>query len=176
MDKRVTKRLLWCCWIVPRRKRTEWFREWHAEVWHWAHFLVESERQSAHTEQELLRHCWGAFSDALWHRLNRVAVLDFLRTYPLSPGFCLIALVIALSVLIAGSPMSRLCPRRRTRNRCREAGGRCESASGLQGMRDALTSQKYLMTPDDMNAILTEMQQEQREKMALAVKEFSEKN
>jgi len=43
-------------------------------------------------------------------------------------------------------------------------------------MRDALTSQKYLMTPDDMNAILTEMQQEQREKMALAVKEFSEKN
>jgi FKBP-type peptidyl-prolyl cis-trans isomerase len=46
----------------------------------------------------------------------------------------------------------------------------------LQGMRDALTGQKYLMTPDDMNAILTEMQQEQRQKMELAVKEFAEKN
>ena len=114
MDKRVPKRLLWCCWlvlraaslIVPLRKRTDWFLEWHGEVWHRAHFLVESERLSARTEQELLRHCWGAFPDALWHRLNRVAVLDFLRTYPLSPGFCLIALVVALSVLIAGSPMS----------------------------------------------------------------------
>ena len=43
-------------------------------------------------------------------------------------------------------------------------------------MRDALTSQKYLMTFDDMNAILTKMQQEQRDKMTLAVKEFAEKN
>jgi len=46
----------------------------------------------------------------------------------------------------------------------------------IQGMRDALTSQKYLMTFDDMNAILTKMQQEQRDKMTLAVKEFAEKN
>lgn len=46
----------------------------------------------------------------------------------------------------------------------------------MQGMRDALTGQKYLMTLEDMNAILTAMQQEQREKMVLAIKEFAEKN
>ena len=46
----------------------------------------------------------------------------------------------------------------------------------IQGMRDALTSQKYLMTLDDMNAILTRMQQEQRDKITLAAKEFAEKN
>jgi hypothetical protein len=114
VDKPVPRRLLWSCWlvlraaslIVPRQKRAEWFLEWHGEVWHWTHFLVESERLSAHTEQELLRHCWGAFLDALWHRFNRTAVLGFLHNYPLSPGFCLLALVITLSVLVAGSPMS----------------------------------------------------------------------
>jgi hypothetical protein len=114
VDKPVPKRLLWSCWIVlraasvivPRQKRAEWFLEWHGEVWHWTHFLVESERLSPRTEQELLRHCWGAFPDALWHRLNRTAVLDFLHNTPLSPGFCLIALVATLSVLVAGSPMS----------------------------------------------------------------------
>jgi FKBP-type peptidyl-prolyl cis-trans isomerase FklB len=46
----------------------------------------------------------------------------------------------------------------------------------IQGIRDALTSQKYLMTLDDMNAILTKMQQEQRDKIAIAAKEFAEKN
>jgi len=46
----------------------------------------------------------------------------------------------------------------------------------MQGIRDALTGQKYLMMLDDINTTLTEMQQEQREKMALAVKEFAEKN
>jgi len=114
VDKEVPKRLLWFCrlvlraasLVVPRRQRVEWLQEWHGEIWHWAHFLVESERLNARTEQELLRHCWGAFPDALWHRLNRVAVLDFLQTYPLSPGFCLIALVTILSVLVAGSPIS----------------------------------------------------------------------
>jgi len=37
-------------------------------------------------------------------------------------------------------------------------------------MKDALIGQKYLMTPDDMTLILTEMQQEQREKVALATR------
>lgn len=117
MDKPVPRRLLWSCWlilraaslIVPRQKRAEWLQEWHGEVWHWTHFLVEAERLSARTEQELLRHSWGAFPDALWHRFNRTAVLDFLHNYPLSPGFCLIALGTTLSVLVAGSPMSISC-------------------------------------------------------------------
>lgn len=46
----------------------------------------------------------------------------------------------------------------------------------LQEMRDALTGNKLLMTLEDMNATLAGMQKEQREKMALAMKEFAEKN
>jgi FKBP-type peptidyl-prolyl cis-trans isomerase len=46
----------------------------------------------------------------------------------------------------------------------------------IQGMRDALAGKKFLMTADDMNAVLIEMQKEQREKMALARKELAEQN
>jgi FKBP-type peptidyl-prolyl cis-trans isomerase FklB len=46
----------------------------------------------------------------------------------------------------------------------------------MQGMRDALAGKKYLMTAEDMNAVLTAMHKEQLEKMALARQEFAEKN
>jgi FKBP-type peptidyl-prolyl cis-trans isomerase len=46
----------------------------------------------------------------------------------------------------------------------------------MQGMRDALAGKKFLMTPDEMNATLVEMQTEQREKMALVRKELAERN
>jgi len=46
----------------------------------------------------------------------------------------------------------------------------------LQGMTDVLTGNKLLMSSEDMNATLADMQKEQREKMAAAMKEFSEKN
>jgi hypothetical protein len=114
VQKEVPRRLLWFCWlvlrvaslIVPRRLRKEWLQEWHGEVWHWVHFLVESDRLNVRTEQKLLSHCWGAFEDALWHRFNRVAILEFVDTYPTTPGFCLVVIVSALSVLIACSPRS----------------------------------------------------------------------
>jgi hypothetical protein len=88
VSTRPLNKLLWWCnlvlglasWIVPQRRRLEWRREWDAEVWHWCHFLVESGRLSVSTEQDLLRHCWGAFADALWHRFNRVAVVRFVNS------------------------------------------------------------------------------------------------
>src|ERR1700758_1142643 len=45
-----------------------------------------------------------------------------------------------------------------------------------QGIMDGLTGGKLLMTIEDMNATLAALQEEQREKMALAMKEFAEKN
>ena len=30
--------------LVPQAQREEWYKEWHAEVWHWIHFLHESGR------------------------------------------------------------------------------------------------------------------------------------
>jgi hypothetical protein len=92
--------------LVPRRQRSEWLREWHGEVWHWAHFLVESARLSPRTEQELLQHCSGCFVDAIWHRFNRVAVLNFVHSYPLRPSFCLLSVVVAILALLAMRPPS----------------------------------------------------------------------
>jgi FKBP-type peptidyl-prolyl cis-trans isomerase FklB len=46
----------------------------------------------------------------------------------------------------------------------------------LQGLKDALTGNKLLMTFEDMNATLADMQKEQREKLAAALKEYSEKS
>ena len=114
MGERRLKKLLWCCnhvlrlasWIVPRRQRVEWLREWEGEVWHWCHFLVESGRLSKRTEQELLRHCWGAFADATWHRFNRVAFLSFIHEWPRTPRFCIFAILAVLVVFLAGDPAS----------------------------------------------------------------------
>jgi hypothetical protein len=57
--------------LVPQPQRADWYREWHAEIWHWAHFLNESGRLTPHSKLELIRHCWGAFADAAWHRFDQ---------------------------------------------------------------------------------------------------------
>jgi FKBP-type peptidyl-prolyl cis-trans isomerase FklB len=46
----------------------------------------------------------------------------------------------------------------------------------MQGMADGFSGGKLLMTVEDINAILAEMQKEQRGKIELARKEFAEKN
>jgi MacB-like protein len=114
LNARQRNRVLRCCglvlrlasWFVPRAQRADWLREWSSEVWHWCHFLAESERLNTHSEQELLGHCWGAFPDALWHRFNRVAVLSFLRSYPLNSRFCTFAILAMLAGLLVASPTS----------------------------------------------------------------------
>jgi hypothetical protein len=108
------KRMLWWCHgilrlssrIVPRNQRQDWLREWRGEVWHWAHFLYESGRLNERTTQELLRHCWGSFSDALWHRFNREKVVSFVHRSPLRPEFCIGMLLLASLLLIAGNSIS----------------------------------------------------------------------
>lgn len=113
MKKNALKRLLWtstlilrtASLLVPRRQRSEWLREWRAEIWHWTYFLVESARLSPRTEQELIQHFSGCFVDAIWHRFNRVAVLNFVHSYPLAPSFCLLSVSFAILALLAmGSP------------------------------------------------------------------------
>jgi FKBP-type peptidyl-prolyl cis-trans isomerase FklB len=46
----------------------------------------------------------------------------------------------------------------------------------VQGVKDALTDGKFLMTVDEMNATLAAMQREEHERMAAAVRAFAEKN
>lgn len=114
MPEQTAKNLLrWCNLIlyaaspiVPRARRAEWLHQKHREIWHWVHFLVESGRLNITTEQELFRHCWGSFADALWCRLNRDKTLAFLRSYPATPRFCLVSIFLIVLAALAVSPAS----------------------------------------------------------------------
>jgi hypothetical protein len=102
--------LIWQCTLllraasllVPRSQRPDWYREWHAEIWHWAHFLKESGRLNSRSKLELIRHCWGAFADAAWHRFDQERFTRGLRELPRSARFCLIFLLACfVAVLLA---------------------------------------------------------------------------
>ena len=89
--------------LVPRAQRAEWYREWYAEVWHWAHFLHESGRLSPRTKLELIRHCWGAFPDAAWHRFSQQQFMRTVTGAPLSAKFCLIMIGCLFLLVILAS-------------------------------------------------------------------------
>ncbi|MBZ5524001.1 MAG: ABC transporter permease [Acidobacteriia bacterium] len=89
--------------LVPRAQRAEWYREWHAELWHRIHFLHESGRLTPATQMELARDCWGSFADAAWLRFDREKVLHAAREAPRTARFCLVALALALVVVLLGS-------------------------------------------------------------------------
>jgi MacB-like periplasmic core domain len=104
--------LIWQCTLllrsasllVPKPQRQDWYREWHAEIWHWAHFLHESGRLTPRAKLELARHCWGAFADAAWHRFDRDRFRRGLDKMPRSARFCLGSIFFAfiLALLITG--------------------------------------------------------------------------
>ena len=112
LDPHPLNTLLWWCnlivrvagWIVPSERRPEWRREWESEIWHWCHFLAESSRLTVHTEQELIRHCWRAFPDALWRRFNHAVVLRLTDEIPRAPQFCLVGCLALLALLLFGRP------------------------------------------------------------------------
>jgi len=114
VHERIAAKLLrWCnlilyaaSMIVPLPQRSEWLREKRREVWHWVHFLAESGRLNVTTEQELFRHCWGSFADALWCRFNRDKTLAFLRSYPATPRFCLLSIFLIILAALVMSPAS----------------------------------------------------------------------
>ena len=114
MQEQIARRLLrWCnlilyaaCPIVPTPRRADWLRERRREVWHWVHFLVESDRLTIQTEQELFRYCWRSFADAFWCRFNRDKTLAFLQSYPATPRFCLLSIFLIVLAALAVSPVS----------------------------------------------------------------------
>jgi MacB-like periplasmic core domain len=104
--------LIWQCTLllraasllVPKPQRRDWYGEWQAEVWHWAHFLNESGRLNPHTKLELIQHCWGAFADAAWHRFDQDRFMRGWSDLRRSARFCLgsIFLCFALVLLVTG--------------------------------------------------------------------------
>ncbi len=100
--------LMWQCTLilraasllVPRAARAEWYKEWYAEIWHWLHFLAESGRLTAQSVLEIMRHCWGAFPDAAWHRFDQKKAVRAYEEVPRSARFCLGAIGGALLFLV----------------------------------------------------------------------------
>jgi hypothetical protein len=50
--------------IVPRRQRSEWWREWRAELWHVRQTCTPDHGISLPAEREVAAFCLGAFQDA----------------------------------------------------------------------------------------------------------------
>ena len=104
--------LIWQCALLlraasllaPKAARKDWYQEWYAEIWHWAHFLYESGRLNTESKLELARHCWGAFPDAAWHRFEQERFRQTMEELPRSPRFCLgaISFVFVMAILISG--------------------------------------------------------------------------
>jgi hypothetical protein len=110
--------LIWQCTLllrfasllVPKTHRKEWYQRWYSEVWHWAHFLVESRRLSAGSKLELMGHVWGAFPNAVWRRFDQERVLHSTRETLRSPSFCLgsiFSLLVVAVVLTGFAPTIR---------------------------------------------------------------------
>jgi hypothetical protein len=112
MSTRSLKSLLWwstaivrlSSWIVPRPKRSAWREEQKRKVWHWCHFLAESGRLTQSSEMELLRYCWGLFSEALWLRFHREEASRLAREVPLKPAFTLAICFALFAVTLVGHP------------------------------------------------------------------------
>jgi len=75
--------------LVPKPARADWYQEWYAEIWHWLHFLAESGRLNSQSVLEIMRHCWGAFPDAAWHRFDQKKATRAFEEVPRSARFCL---------------------------------------------------------------------------------------
>jgi hypothetical protein len=86
-------------WIVPRRARAEWRREWEAELacaWQIA-------QEEGSRSRGLRSRCCGAFLDAAWYRLNREDLLRTREHWARTPAFVLYALITLLLLLVSGS-------------------------------------------------------------------------
>ncbi|HSB76445.1 MAG TPA: hypothetical protein VLC12_12395, partial [Terriglobales bacterium] len=90
--------------LVPSGQRKQWHEKRDREIWHWIHFLAESDRLTPSTRLDVLRHCWNAFPEALWQRFDRTRTLQKSESVLRSPGLCLGALGAAFlaAVMLTG--------------------------------------------------------------------------
>ena len=88
-------------WIVPRRARAEWRKEWEAELA--CAWQIAQEKGSSSRSRGLRSRCCGAFLDAAWYRLNREDLLRTREHWARTPAFVLYALITLLLLLVSGS-------------------------------------------------------------------------
>ena len=91
------------CVLVPKAQRSAWYQAQYLQIWHWTHFLLESGQLNAAKRLEVLKHLWGAFADAAWHRFDREKVLKLAREGPKTPRFCLLSFGVIFLIMLAAS-------------------------------------------------------------------------
>ncbi len=95
-------------WLVPGSRRREWKAQWFNRIWHWTHFLAESGRLDAQNRLILARHCWKAFPEALWLRLDRDEFLGRKDRLFRSPATVLaLCFLLLLGVFFGGGFLAR---------------------------------------------------------------------
>jgi hypothetical protein len=86
--------------LVPPVQRSEWKREWLAEIWHRWQFLHHTGFWNTRESIGLVRTCLGVFPDAVWHFALQDPVQEKVRNWARSPWTCLGLL--AASILFIG--------------------------------------------------------------------------
>lgn len=88
--------------LVPGRHRSEWRREWNAEMWHAWHLLGDRAASRAAAWRQLRRWSAGAFADAVWYRsqgIDRERLVRRWTAFSRTPVFCLSAIVLLLAAI-----------------------------------------------------------------------------
>lgn len=89
--------------MVPHQQRVEWWREWHAELWHVRRICSPAGTSSWGGEREVAAFCMGAFQDALYLKRQFREKGRTFAPFQGSPAQCilLLAAVMAASYAIA---------------------------------------------------------------------------
>ena len=96
--------------LAPRAQRSDWKREWHAEIWHRWQFLRHTGAWDRREKLCLIRGTLGAFQDAAWLLKFHEPFWQRLREWARSPFTCFGALGVLLlvtAVLSGGLPATR---------------------------------------------------------------------
>ena len=96
--------------LIPATQRSEWQREWSAEIWHRWQFLYHAGFWNNGEALGLVRNCLGMFPDAIWHFALQDPVQDKIRTWARSPWTCLSGLagmIVILALFSSGFAATR---------------------------------------------------------------------
>jgi hypothetical protein len=91
------------CLFVPAQQRVDWWREWHAELWHVRQSCAPVGCASWRGEREVTAFCLGAFQDALCLKRHCREKIRPFANFNGSPAQCVLFLgaVLAASYSIA---------------------------------------------------------------------------
>jgi len=95
--------LLGASLLVPSGVRAEWWREWHAELWHVRQACAQNGGAPWQVEWDVTAFCLGAFQDALCVRRQRPQRHTSLAASQGSASHCMLVLagILAASYMIA---------------------------------------------------------------------------